>query len=72
MIRKLGPGKYDNHKLDFVKALAEKPTSSLGVCSTRERRFRKKYTVMFQFFFLVLFVELLNVILYDAQNTGVS
>lgn len=40
--RKLGPGTYDVNDLDFVDALSKKPTSTRGICSTREERFRKR------------------------------
>ena len=45
IVRKLGPGKYENHRLDSLHALESKPVSSRGVCSTREKRFRAKHMV---------------------------
>nr|CAB3263420.1 uncharacterized protein C1orf177 homolog [Phallusia mammillata] len=42
--RKLGPGTYNVNKLDFIESLEKKPSSTRGICATREQRFRKKFS----------------------------
>lgn len=39
--KKLGPGTYNTERADFILALEQKPSSSRGICATRERRFRE-------------------------------
>ncbi|XP_076813428.1 ciliary microtubule-associated protein 2-like [Clavelina lepadiformis] len=43
--KKLGPGRYNVNKLDFIYGLEHKPSSTRGICATREQRFRKRLTI---------------------------